>query len=133
MLPAVAYDEGVRRRLGSTIRQARERAGLTQARLAERLDQAGDSTITQTAVSAWEIGRATPRPDRFAAIEEAIGLEQGTLARIVGLAADEPTLQISAEGVDLDELRELDPEAYGHVVDVARRELERARRARGAT
>lgn len=119
-------------RLGRAIKGGRTSAGLTQERFAEMLSAADEADpVHQTAVSKWEVGKASPRPSRFATIERILDLDPGTLARAAGLSGED-TLQISAEGVDLDELRDLDPEAYDHVVDVARRELERARRARGA-
>jgi transcriptional regulator with XRE-family HTH domain len=45
--------------LGSRLRAARERAGLTQAELAEKVD------CVQGSVSAWELGTVTPRPEQL--------------------------------------------------------------------
>lgn len=51
------------------IRQARRRAGLTQAALAQRLD------TTQSAIARWESGGATPSLETLRRIVEACGLE----------------------------------------------------------
>jgi transcriptional regulator with XRE-family HTH domain len=51
------------------IRQARRRARLTQAALAQRLD------TTQSAVARWESGGATPSLETLRRIVEACGLE----------------------------------------------------------
>lgn len=54
-------------RLWYTIQQARVRAGLTQAELADRLG------TSQAVVSRWERGRRTPTIATLAKIAEAIG------------------------------------------------------------
>jgi len=58
-----------RLRTGLLVRVARRDAGLTQAELAARLG------TTQSAVSAWERGRETPRVDTLARILRACGFE----------------------------------------------------------
>lgn len=44
---------------GDRLRTARDRAGLTQAQVAEKVD------CSQGAVSAWELGTVTPRPEQL--------------------------------------------------------------------
>jgi transcriptional regulator with XRE-family HTH domain len=51
------------------VRQARRRAGLTQAELAARLE------TTQSAVARWESGGATPSLESLRRIVQACGLE----------------------------------------------------------
>ena len=51
------------------IREARERAGLTQAELAKRLGTA------QSNVARWELDTVTPRADTLRRIREALGAE----------------------------------------------------------
>ena len=56
-------------RAGHLIREARRRAGLTQAELAERIG------TTQSAVARLERGRSAPSAERLARIVRACGLE----------------------------------------------------------
>lgn len=55
------------------IRETREKLGLSQAQLAERLGR------TQTAVSLWESGRRTPGLDDLIEIADALGVDVTTL------------------------------------------------------
>jgi Zn-dependent peptidase ImmA (M78 family)/DNA-binding XRE family transcriptional regulator len=54
------------------IRESREKAGLSQAQLAERLDR------TQTSVSLWESGKRTAGLDDLIDIADALGVEVST-------------------------------------------------------
>ncbi|MGH9032133.1 MAG: helix-turn-helix domain-containing protein [Acidimicrobiia bacterium] len=64
-----------RLRTGLLIREARRDAGLTQAELATRVG------TTQSAVSAWERGKETPRVDTLARILRACGFEADLVLR----------------------------------------------------
>lgn len=57
-------------------------------------------------------------PTQAEALEAAIDVE---------FASEETAVHVSASGVDLDELRELDPEAYEQVMTLARFALDRAK------
>lgn len=57
---------------GETIRQARERAGMTQEMLAERLD------VSRQAVSKWEKDLARPTASKLAALIELLKLPPDT-------------------------------------------------------
>jgi transcriptional regulator with XRE-family HTH domain len=61
--------------LGAVIRDARRRAGLSQAELANALG------TTQSAVSRWERGHDTPRADTLVAILRACGYEADLVMR----------------------------------------------------
>lgn len=50
------------------------------ARLARELG------VSEAAVSRWRDGKVMPEPERFTAIEEALGLESGVLREAAGLA-----------------------------------------------
>jgi len=79
------------------VRDVRTRAGLTQRELAERV------ATTQSAVSAWERGRDTPRVDTLARILTACGFEADLVfrrhddvdrAQIVGTLAQTPDTRL---------------------------------------
>jgi len=61
--------------LGTVIRDARKRAGLSQAQLADALG------TTQSVVSRWERGHDTPRADTLVAILRACGYEADLVLR----------------------------------------------------
>jgi transcriptional regulator with XRE-family HTH domain len=60
---------------GRAVKDARVRRGMTQIELANRLK------TTQSAVSAWESGRAVPNIRGVAAAEKVLGLDRGELSR----------------------------------------------------
>lgn len=78
-----------RTKWGEAIRRQRKVVGLTQAQLAEKVG------VHQTAVSAWEVGKASPDPDLHRAIAEALRADPSTLfsygpdveVRVIGGAA----------------------------------------------
>jgi transcriptional regulator with XRE-family HTH domain len=107
---------------GTSLRRWREQAGLTQGDLAEQLG------ITQQTVSDWERDRGLPHRTRTAELDRILGLEpRTTLLAIHGALGEDGDLEISATGVDLDELRIRDPEGYEQIMALARHLLHRAR------
>lgn len=60
--------------LGTRLRDARVRAGLTQGELADKVG------ANQASVSQWEIGRATPRPRALAKLRAVLDLDGGEAA-----------------------------------------------------
>jgi transcriptional regulator with XRE-family HTH domain len=60
-----------RRQLGETLREARVKAGLTQADLAANLD------VTQVAVSKWENGHNDPTVANLRQIADVLRLDLG--------------------------------------------------------
>lgn len=60
------------------VTQARADAGLSQRQLATKLG------IGFTTVSEWERGTSAPREDTAARLEHVLGLEEGTLGRMLG-------------------------------------------------
>jgi transcriptional regulator with XRE-family HTH domain len=69
----------------------RERRGLTQQELAQRLG------VRQQTISRWESGLALPGPKRVLAVEDELGLERGSLLRVIGyLPEDEGSGQPEA-------------------------------------
>lgn len=75
----VAGTDPLRTMLGALIRERREALGWSQERLAVALEAGDYGTVTQAAVSAWEVGRSSPRPRKLGTIEEVLGMEAGTL------------------------------------------------------
>lgn len=109
---------------GENLRRWREDAGLTQADLAEAMG------VTQQTVSDWERGVGMPHRSRAVDLERILGLEPRTIVLAIHDELDPGEVEVSASGADLDELRDRDPEAYEHVMALARTLLVRARRAR---
>lgn len=64
----------IERRIGSNIRQLRERAGITQDRLAAKLQLAG-CDITRSAVAKIEVGQRHLYPDEIILIKQILGAE----------------------------------------------------------
>lgn len=69
-----------------------------------------------------QLGREAPDPFRQRILDRAVGEHETPV--------DDDELHLSAQGVDLAELAELDPDAYQQVLDLARFHLERARERR---
>ncbi|HEV2859026.1 MAG TPA: helix-turn-helix transcriptional regulator [Solirubrobacterales bacterium] len=65
----------VAERFAWNLRIARQRAGLTQQGLADRLG------IHQSGVSAWERGRCVPKPETVNRLSDALGVEPSELLR----------------------------------------------------
>ena len=109
---------------GESLRRWRNDAGLTQADLADALD------ITQQTVSDWERDVGLPHRSRAVDLERILGLEPRTVVLAIHDEIDPGDVEVSALGADLEELQRRDPEAYEHVMALARTLLVRARRAR---
>jgi transcriptional regulator with XRE-family HTH domain len=60
------------------LQRARTDCGLSQRALAAAVG------VSQAAVSQWLLGQASPKPERVAALEEALRLEPHSLARLLG-------------------------------------------------
>jgi transcriptional regulator with XRE-family HTH domain len=60
------------------LQRARTDYGLSQRALAAAVG------VSQAAVSQWLLGQASPKPERVAALEEALHLEPHSLARLLG-------------------------------------------------
>src|SRR6266508_1731516 len=73
---------------GRQLAAARKERGLSQRALAELVD------VRQTAVTQWERGATTPRNDHVFALERALRLPPGALARYLGFgpAVDAPAI-----------------------------------------
>lgn len=118
--------------MGEAIRSARTRAGLSQVAFARRCG------VSQQFVSAVEGGIKTPSVETLRRIREVVGGftpdEDRALRPIWDLDTDDTAspgeIRLSASGTDLDELRQVDPDAYELIMVQARAALERAR-ARG--
>lgn len=74
------------RELGTKLRRARLIAGLTQAKLGERLG------VTHCAVVQWETGRTAPRRTRLASLAATLGL---SLPALLGDASETDLTTIS--------------------------------------
>jgi len=121
-------------------RKARE---WSYAHVASVLAQDEAITVTGSAVGEWCRGESEPSRDKVFALERIFDLFPGHFTRLLGY--EPPTevtgkasvkgggkaggrgVRISASGVDLDELRRLDPEAYQAIIRQAEIALDRAR------
>lgn len=72
----------VRQMVGRNLKRLRQRAGLTQDALAERLH------VTRQAVSAWETGKNQPDVETLAALAEALGADVRELIYGPGAAGE---------------------------------------------
>ena len=66
---------------GEIIKEARERAGLSLAGLADQLDR------TESSVRSWESGRSVPTLAMAGRLAAVLGVDPGALARAAALAA----------------------------------------------
>jgi transcriptional regulator with XRE-family HTH domain len=76
-----------RQMFARALQRARTDCGLSQRALAAAVG------VSQAAVSQWLLGQASPKPERVAALEEALHLEPHSLARLLGqlpYGEDEP-------------------------------------------
>lgn len=67
------------KRVGQAIREARQRAELTQDGLGELLAPLLGHDVPQTTISRWEIGSVAIDLEQLHAVEKALGLSLGTL------------------------------------------------------
>ena len=77
--------------LGSRIRQARDRAGLTQEQLAERIG------VSRTAIARYESGEIEPKLHNLAAIALALGV---SCDELLGIRPVSSALSLSPEAED---------------------------------
>lgn len=118
-----------------------EEAGITRRQVAAALG------VTSQAVDYWATGKREPDLRMVAALEEFLGA-QGRLIACLGYQPGvvqsrrrfrlepkpedaEPEIHIAASGVDLDELRLRDPDAYELILAQAKMALDRARDRHG--
>lgn len=78
------------RTLAQIITEGRERLRLNQSELARML------SVTPQSVQAWESGRATPRPAKFRAISNALGIPGHTLLQASGMTGEHSAADIIA-------------------------------------
>lgn len=126
-VPAYATAE----EFGRILRDHRARKHLSQQAIADGLRDLGEG-VTASAVGDWERGGSYPSRPKVFALEKVLGLAAGDLTRYLGFMPSNPDedLELSASGVDLDELRRLDPDAYELIVRQAELALDRARERR---
>jgi transcriptional regulator with XRE-family HTH domain len=67
----------------AALRRAREQLDLSQREIGDAL-----SGVTGSAVGQWEAGQTEPRPAVVFALEVELGLDPGTLSRILGYLPD---------------------------------------------
>lgn len=82
---------GVGATVGARIREVRNRAGLSQAELANALGR------TQGTVSSWEAGRRAPGLDDLVAVADALGINVGELFAGAQRNGETPALILRAE------------------------------------
>lgn len=116
--------------VGERIRIAREANDLTQTRLGELIG------VKQQSVQKWESG-GMPSTRNLEKLSLVLGVPIAALLGNVNEVyipgpADKPAdeIEVSASGVDLEELRQLDPEQYDAIMRQAELALDRARRRR---
>ena len=64
------------------MRELREKAGLTQCGLAEKVG------VDRTTVTKWENGQVYPRPDKLLKLEALFGVPAGDIIRAINEAAE---------------------------------------------
>ena len=101
------------RQLGELVREARTRAGLSQAKLAAAIG------TTQSVVSRWERGHDTPRADTLATILRACGYEADVVLRPRDTGVDRAQIRTMLRRTPAARLREV--EAMHDFVRRARR------------
>lgn len=121
--------------VGERLGAAREALRLTKREAARR---AGFSEITWRNLEAGERQAApgvvvpmSPRDDTLASAAVAVELDPAEIFELVGRPYvpkdDDDEIHLSASGVDLAELAEVDPEAYEQIMGLAHIALDRAR------
>lgn len=93
--------------------------------------------VKQQSVQKWESGASSLSARRLEAVANALGVPVGdllgnitrTVTDHVG-ATDDTQVELSASGVDLEELHRLDPEQYDAIMRQAELALDRARQRR---
>lgn len=111
--------------------------GLTQQGLADLLETNEQIVVTASAVGEWCRGESEPTRDKVFALERVLGTAAGDLSRTLGYEPPNVVtgtaslsvggLEMSADGRDLDELRETDPEGFEALMVQARILLKRNR------
>jgi transcriptional regulator with XRE-family HTH domain len=81
-----AADTGVDRRVTENLRAARERSGLTQRELAEKMQASGWPAFRQQTITRYEGGQRTLTVGEVDALASALGTDVLTLTRPEGLA-----------------------------------------------
>jgi transcriptional regulator with XRE-family HTH domain len=119
--PMVMRDRGLS--LADELRVRRERLGLSQLQLADRLG------VRQQTVSRWESNTAVPRPSRIVQLARILGADEGHLLRLGQFlpAAERPAID-GLIGTLLEQLPSLPDGMLVDLIDVLWREY----RARGS-
>lgn len=118
--------EAARRRLRLTKRGAATKAGISEA-LWRHLEAGERSPAPGVVVP------VSPRDASLEAAARAVALDPAPLFKLVGrdyVPLDDEPIELSASGVDLEELRLADPEMYEQLMAMARTALDRARERR---
>lgn len=96
------------KRFGAALGRMRQRAGLTQAALAEEIGS------KQSTLSSWERGEFEPPPDAVFSMEKALECKGGALSRLLGYVP----LDTDSQAISVEEAIAVDP-----ALDEYRREL----------
>jgi len=120
--------------LGRVARERRIALGRTQvAVVAKACELMGADVVSEPTLRAVETGRTAATDRVLAAISRGLDWPPNALASIRDGAdvstfePDDEPMTMDASGVDLEELRQLDPDAYEQLVQLGRTLLERAR------
>lgn len=119
---------------GAVIRQHRLERGLSQQQLADVLREFCDIAVSASAVGEWERGLSEPTKDKVFGLEVVFHLKSGTLSWLLGYGPPtESVIRFEVVGddegllIDLNLLRELDPEAYESIANLTERAVKNAR------
>lgn len=122
-----------RNRVGVLIERGRTAKGLTKRKAARA---AGfDEAVWRQIEEGYRLIQgnrvpANPRDENLEAAARVVGLDPAAVFEAAGRPFDRAPIEISASGVDLDELAREDPEQYEAIMDLARLALDRARARR---
>lgn len=99
-----------------------QQRGLTRARIAR------DTGVSPQTLHKLLAGEPIARTDRLSVLASYLGWPGDGFERVRRGEDPHGPVELAASGVDLEELREADPEAYEQIIGMARIALDRARR-----
>lgn len=79
--------------LGKSIRKTRKDMGMSLDALAQTIAELTGETLTSESVRKWEVGKASPEREKWAAIEQALGQPEGWVFALISFPGSSTTTQ----------------------------------------